>query len=245
MMWLENIKEFVTPLTPAAGLFMFALLLEKLIRSAESSGVRSWFRARPWSMLAIVALSLVPGGFLGMAKVGGGFNSTAGVNYFLLLAALMALIGIGEAAVDHQLVWQRNLRSGLVILSLVLSFHGLFDPPSNEKDMWYWIAHPNDNPTEQVYRYVLAHPHQVLCPTNPLITLLAEGELYHTDMGVFDRISAGQPPPVRQIIDHFPVQLKELVYAFEPQSRVIETVVVKFHTHVERPELPNAIVITP
>jgi hypothetical protein len=242
--WFTNIKSFFVPLAPSVALLLLVVLIDKAVVPPEPGRFRAWLVNRRWPMLTIIALSLLPGGFLGMSKVGGGLNSLALVHYFLILSALTGILSICESVQIQPLLWRRGFQAALAIMSIALAVEGLFDPPTKEVPIWTRIAHPYDNTAEQVFRYVQNHPNQVLCPWNPLVTLLADGKLYHFESGFLDRTSGRKLKSFDQVAAHLPSNFTELIYVDEPQSRMMEKVLADFRTQVYRPEIPSSIVIT-
>jgi hypothetical protein len=126
----------------------------------------------------------------------------------------------------------------------MLAITGLFDPPSNETGIWSGFVHPYNNPAESVYHYVLDHHEQVLCPGNPLITLLADNKLYDAYTVLFDRLEGGLLPDQQRFFDHLPQNISQLIYAYEPQTHYLENSLINFRRQVAIPELPYCIVIT-
>jgi hypothetical protein len=238
---LSLLVLFMTCLIPLV-LLTLVLLVDRLFVPSGSS-IRSWFAARPWSMLLLVAIALVPLSMLSYMKVGGYVNNLAAPEHFLLLAALAGLLHICATAPRESFARTRVvLEAGIALLAVVLGLQSMITGPSGAYDVWPMVARPYTNGSERVFAYARAHPGEVYCPWNPLITLLADGKLYHFEWGLLDRTNARMAPTDKQLRTHVPESARLFVYVNRPQSSALHERLGTHRRRTESPEMPQAIV---
>lgn len=227
----------------ALALLVLVLLLDNLFVQSRQGGVRSWFASRPWSMLVLAALALAPLSLASYMKIGGYVNNLAAPNHFLLMAALAGLLDICARASDDSFARTRLfLESALAMLAILLGLRAMIGTSNGAADSWPLIARPYENNTEKLFGYVRAHPAEVYCPWNPLITLLAEGKLYHFEWGFLDELNAKHDPNAARLRKHVPARARLVVYLRTPQSTVIHERLNSHRRRVELPVLPGCIV---
>jgi hypothetical protein len=144
------------------------------------------------SILLFASVIGIPESVIGLAKPGG-WNNT--LLYFAYFAFLLFLLWIQRlAAALHYSTSRIALFLRLVLVALVvLAGIGIqrFLMP-NVKLAWS----PRDGSRETVaYEFMRKHPGEVWFSRYPLAGYLAEGKLYHCDMGFLDRVLARLPTP--------------------------------------------------
>jgi len=65
-----------------------------------------------------------------------------------------------------------------------------------------------DSAPQQAYNFVLQYPDSTYFPWYPLSTLMAEGKLYHTGVGLTDRETAGLPTSEEHLQKYLPRDLR-------------------------------------
>ncbi len=149
---------------------------------------RDWFRREAWVLPALLAVFVLPTNVAAHLKAGGFINNLHS-NYYLLAAAATALVQ--HPGVNASALWKRAqawVAMVLLVVGLVTTV-----PAITALDRMLAVAR-GGNPVEEAYRYARAHPGEVYFPWLPLASLMAEGRLYHFDLGVLDYHRAGLPP---------------------------------------------------
>lgn len=170
-----------------------------------------YFFNRRWTIFVIVGLMMAPLSVLAGMKGGGGDNSFSFSTYFLLAGSGLLLKQIVAAPQDPYFeVAQKAIKGlivGLTLILVYLSYHALSYHPTivNLKDMW-------KNPSQIAYEYAEKHPGEVYFPWHPLASLLAEDKLYHLELGVGDRGTAGFETSESHYYSHIPQRLKQIAY---------------------------------
>jgi hypothetical protein len=190
---------------PAALLAAAALL-----GASGARGLRAWCGANPWTLLLLTGLLMVPTSVMGSAKVGGYLNSHSFASYFLLGAATLGLTEAARAGARSS----RLAKAALAGLALALAASDIVDRSRYEAlrvaigRLGSW----SDNPQTAAYEFARAHPGEVYLPWNPLASLLADGVLYHSDFGIWDRELAGQPPADDLWRQHLPPRMRFVAF---------------------------------
>jgi hypothetical protein len=204
---------------------VFSVLLAALAEffRNRAPGAPRWPR-RVWAGYFLVALAMFPTSAIGRTKVGGEVNHESFVVFFLV-AALVAWLAEEAPRATGRLALR--LATVLGVLSLVNA------PRALEYRGWSaaW-----DNQNEQAYRYELRHPHAVYFPWNPLTSLLADGQLYHFDYGVFDRNLGGARVSPAHLAEHLPEPRPVIASYLAHHDYILHEY---FPDYRERPALPE------
>jgi hypothetical protein len=134
---------------------------------------------------------------LGFAKFGGDRNSFAATGYFVLFAAVVALAqAIRAPRRELQLASQSLLLAAAFVLTLALGLQSLhYRLP---------LSNPFDNEQEKAVQLMRERPGQIYFPMHPLAGLVAEGQLYHLDEAVHERVLANRGPGEAHYRAHLP-----------------------------------------
>jgi hypothetical protein len=153
----------------------------------EAGGPRAWLRRRPWLLLALVGLVGVPMAVIGGAKVGGYLNTHSVTNYFLTGAATC---GLAQLAAGGRLVPRALLAALLAVFAATYlgSAPRRAEAGPAVRRFVAWRA----DAQEQAFAFARAHPGAVVLPWNPLVTLLADGQLWNNEIGAWNRDLAGE-----------------------------------------------------
>ena len=189
---------------------------------------RDLLRREPWLPFALAAAFMLPTSLLGRIKAGGDDNSNHSVLYVTVAAAIVLLRPFSDPGGR----FAPGLRGAALALALLTFAAGL----RREREVLKPVPSDvlRDNPQRSAFEFVLRHPRQVWLANNPLVTLYADGRLYHFDYGVYDRILAGFSPTDRHLWDHLP---ENLTYTTMGQSRSINNRLLHTFTHKVR-DLP-------
>jgi hypothetical protein len=162
-----------------------AALLVACARRAPSA--RTWLATEPWVLVLLVGVAQIPMAIVGAAKVGGYLNSHSMASYFLTAALTLAT---GKVALEAR---GNAGRVPLILLLAALLAAPLLRSDASDRmattlaDLRAW----RQNPHERAYAYARAHPGEVYLPWDSLATLLAEGRLDSSAMGLWNRDLAG------------------------------------------------------
>jgi len=160
-------------------------------------GRRAWQSGSPLLLLSLTWLASVPLGIMGFFQMGGGINS---LQAFELWLPGMAVWGLTHA---HRRRPRLVLPlSGLVAGVLALVRIASIPSPSLQ---------PQFASVATATAIAESLPGQVWFPLNPLVTLYADGRLYHDEDGLYVRAAAGQPATWDQLPAHLPPQWSGVV----------------------------------
>ena len=163
-----------------------------------------WTRAAPWLLLLTIGVLNVPMCVLGGAKVGGYLNTHSYTTYFVLGAATVGLTRLAARRPGGP--------ATLALAALLLVLMGRFvtAPLSARlvRQAWARAAAWSDNPQQQAYDFARAHPGEAYFPWNPLSTLLADGVLFHSEIGMWNRELAGIEPTPAHLRQHLPAGVR-------------------------------------
>src|SRR5262249_48385501 len=109
----------------ALGMIALALVIGTQIGTSPASGPRAWISARPWSLLAMIAVFLVPSSIIPYMKVGGFVNTLACSHYFFALAACGALEDVHRTALPSLPILARSIQATLFMLTLLIGINFL------------------------------------------------------------------------------------------------------------------------
>lgn len=241
--WYQGIKDLLLYQAIGLGLLLLALVFDGM-KSQSWRGIRNWLGERSWSMLLIVLIFTLPGSLLGYMKVGGYLNSLGGTSYFMLLTALSGLV---ESCVTADAGLQPTLQlivgSLLTIVGCIVGCFTLLTDSIGIVSNWQTLIHPYQNTQQVAFKYATAHPGEIYCPWNPLVTLLADGQLYHFEYGLMERLDSNHPPSVATVAAHLPSRMRAIVYLRPPLGTECQNVLTEFRREIEVADLPGCIVI--
>ena len=158
-------------------------------RSSDSSvGVRAYLTQNAWTLLAWVALFMVPVSVLGRVKMGGSINTFSPTTYFLLAAGVLAAVAVVRRLRDLAGSLAQAAFGATAICAGILAAGGTArvvlsaDSPLRE------------HPTQKAYAYLVREDSRAYFPLHPLAHLLADGSLFHYGSSLFDRENLARLP---------------------------------------------------
>lgn len=165
---------------------------------------RSPRRQRPWTLLWLVALCLLPLAVAGRIKVGGDANASSHVAYFALAGATLALARAARPGVAARRTVAGTALA--LLLAVELAVIMTFEAPPGEWRFRRPLA-LESWPVERAYRYARAHPGTVYFPRLGLAHVMAEGRVYHQGVGLIDLRLAGIELSPDVLAAHLPPRL--------------------------------------
>ncbi len=204
MSWLGLFWQLATLVVPLLCLIVLAAFVDVQGGGVGGRPVRRWLRESPWTILVFVGVCMLPVSILGRARLGGDDNSYHSVYYFILAATVL----LAEMAVRR--ADRRTQEMSVVMMMLCWLLHSLFAvPTARQVDN---LSHARTNPEQMAYQYAARHPGEAFFPRFTLAGLMAEGELYHCEIGVLDRNNAGLPVGERHFQKHLPAGFRYVVF---------------------------------
>ena len=177
-----------------------ALLLLGLWRDhcagSFKGGLSAWLSSNTWFVFTLVGIFLLPSSFLGTVKIGAGSNNLGLSYYFLLISALLALIR--KRTADMLLLY--------VLLALTVSQNWtiLEQNPIARNEKRFVM--------DTAWRFALKHPGEAYFPGMPLASFMAEKELYHSFIGLWERKAAGLKILPSHFREGLPARLKWIIF---------------------------------
>jgi hypothetical protein len=212
--WIAEHPKVVMVLRVLAELFIHCVPLLLLVTtcavasvvlgfrsSAASAGMRAFLTDNPWTLLAGVALFMVPVSVLGRIKMGGAINTFSPTTYFLLAAGILAAIAGVRRLRDEAgpLAHQAGLGAA-ALCAAILAGGGTAEAVLNSEPPLH------DHPSQQAYTYLVREDSRAYFPMHPLAHLLADGSLFHYGPALFDRENLARLPlSSSQRLSHLPV----------------------------------------
>jgi len=170
-------------------LVIFLALLLGDIR-IENRKFSERIRGNPWALFAFVSLLMIPTSIIGRAKFAADVNTLSPSIYFLACAASLLMMRFLS-------VYGRscaNTKAGFMKLSLIVFLVVLLN-----RNLPSFLASASDiaflprNQHTLSYLYAKEHKDSAYFPESLLSNLLAEGKLYHSLDGLYDRDMSGIP----------------------------------------------------
>ncbi|MBI1371750.1 MAG: DUF2029 domain-containing protein [Phycisphaera sp.] len=187
-------------------------------------------RRHPAVLFVIVAVLLIPLSILGMAKVGGFYNSMHTAFY----VQVAAWVAIGSLA----MVRHRPRFAVAVKAVMLIAIGWKVAAALPEVDTLPGAAQLADNPTERGAAFVRAHPGEVYLPYHPLATYFAEHAVYHNGYGLFDRRSYGRTDTPEYVRAYLPPHLRYIARQSAAEHAELD-LLPEFNRRIEAPELPG------
>lgn len=207
----------------------------------QKKSIRQWFSDNPWTMLVITSLFMVPTLLLAIVKIGGNINNYGFALYFLVTAVNLVLI---KTVSDSTLRYSHFTRKVTKLLVYVLVLAIAFIQIPEMAPIFVRLPNLARNPQQVAYDYARKHPGEVFFPWNPLSTLMAEGKLYHSAYGLFDREKAGIKLSDEQFRANIPANLKLVAFSSRLVLRNTLKYLPEFTQQVTVDELPGWIVFS-
>ncbi|MGG6293742.1 hypothetical protein ACQ4M4_04900 [Leptolyngbya sp. AN02str] len=150
-------------------------------------GLSKYLHDNRWFIFVIASVYMFPIAILSRVKLGGGTYSLAVSLYFLLCAvvAIASSVATSTANMRPQPKKTKAIKLLVLLAIAVLTLKNL-----RTEDSLTGVPNLTEffvNPVEQAYQYNKEHPGKVYFPDFPLVAIMAEGKLYHSALGLFDR----------------------------------------------------------
>ncbi len=207
---LETIVLAVVELAVNSAPFILLPLisLRSICRGGQNERSAA-LRANPWILLVLVAIFIAPTSLASRLIVGGHVNSFHSVYYLVAATVAVAVCWRPEKPFAVGSLRLHGIAILVVATTTIAAFRfGLRVP----------IQLLEENQFQQAYELALAHPRQIYFPWQTLSTLMADGELYHFEYSVGDRINAGLEPSEAHWRAHLPADLHYVAYREQPLS---------------------------
>ncbi len=175
-------------------------------QNSQVINLKNWLKQNHWTVLGMVGIFMIPTSVIGSVKVGGDVNALSFTLYFLAVAASLILqkLALEGLTFSTELF---NKAAKLLVIIIVLAVVFVEVPPPFPT-IYGQLQRLNANSTQVSYEYAKKHPGIAYFPVQPLATLMAEGKLYHSIHGLFDRRKAGLPPDNQHFRQVLPAKLQ-------------------------------------
>lgn len=214
--WLESAssiwrasKWIWRDIQPVGWMFIGAMFL-RVNRFESGETIRGWWRRNFWTLPLLMAITTFPLCAYAYAQEGGSANLAAPASYFGLLAALAALVqGLRHT---KETITPRGRLTYLFLMAclaglMIQAWDKLVKLPQNFA-VWTRLS---DNDQETAFRFMKKHPQEVYFPSHSLASMLAEGRVYHSFVGMQclelakvsvtePQLSSGLPERIRIIV---------------------------------------------
>ena len=167
----------------------------------------------PWILPILVAIFMTPSSIIARIKYGGDINSFSFTIYFLLAAALLALVQ--SNLVLKYLSQERVIAyfSQGATIFLLLYFIYTSEPFNIKSSLKNINTIMQQNlPVQIAYDYAKKHPNTVYFPRLPIVTLMSEGKMYHFEYTVYERKLSGFPVSEQHFQAYIPDNLQQVIY---------------------------------
>lgn len=183
-----------------------ALVADRVAGREDEEPEQGWFVRNEWSMLAIVAIFMVPLSMLATKKIGGMYNSLHFLHYMNLFTGVLITRLLSRRAAAASSTRYTQYAVVAVLAGLITLNSHLLEPLNARGRKHESVLY--DNALERAYLYSRKNPGRVYFPWHPLAALLGEGRLYHFDYGIFDRKLAGDPPSREHLWANLPEEMR-------------------------------------
>ncbi len=195
--WMEILVVFFRDSKLESLPAIFPLLLLGIFAWGERErghGIRDYVLANRWLAFVGIALVLWPVTVKAMVTVGSDVNHIGIVEYFVFLAAAMA---IAQALVGQGIARRIAWICASAGIAISLAPGALLTLPAR-------IRHVRESAAEAALAYERRHPGHAYFPCSPMAGLLVTGKAYHFDYSVYDRQIGGYPLTDRQFAAGLP-----------------------------------------
>ena len=213
MQWekLSEAGRHVRDLLDIAGVCSLAILIWQIAKDSQQSRAPVASRWRqPWVLYAAAAVGLAPLASIAWLKQGGNINNLAYIDYFLMLAGLLAMLSV---CVGPYVQSRPSLLTGIQLaLAAILAMQVLRCVPDVLRIPNDYRVFSTRNPSQIAYQYDREHAGLVYFPWHPYAVYRAEGKLYHAGYPVLDRERAGMPLSEDHLRRYLPREMKYIAF---------------------------------
>ncbi|OPF19007.1 hypothetical protein B1L04_06260 [Microcystis aeruginosa KW] len=188
-----------------------------------STTIRKWLYKNNWLIFFLVTIYMLPVAFSSRLKWGGDINSYSVALYFLLLTvvAIFLEIIIYDDKVNNKVVLKFSRLVKLFIVfglavTISISYRYIISVPAAINFTLSEIT--NNNPLEMSYNYSIKHPNSAYFPDYLLSSIMAEGKLYHSMRGVYDRDVADLPLTNEHFREYIPSDTQSVAFFEEEKN---------------------------
>lgn len=208
---LSEAGRHVRDLLDIAGVCSLAILIWHVARGAPRSGEAEpggW--RQPWVLCAAAAIGLAPLASVAWLKQGGNVNNLAYIDYFLMLAGLLAMLNVCSTGF---LQARPSILTGIQLaLAALLAMQVLRSVPDVLRIPNDFRVFSTGNPSQIAFEYAREHPAAVYFPWHPYAVYRAERRLYHAGYPVMDRERAGMPISDGHLRRYLPPGMKYIAF---------------------------------
>ena len=162
------------------------------------------FLGDPATLFLVAALLTLPTSILGAKKLGGNFNSLHFLHYMNLYCTVIFVRMLVSARQDGWYLAGKVLALSLPCLWVFMNL-SLFQFLGKTDQIY-------SNDLERAYTFAKGNPDTAYFPWHPLVTLMANGNLYHFWYGLFDRELAGFEITQDHFLGSIPHEPKYIVF---------------------------------
>ena len=208
------------------------VLIPGFFHPAGARSIRRFVASNGWLLFVLLALLNLPMTYFSLLKIGVDVNNVSLVVYFLALGALLAIKQTLQS-VDYE-NFRLGLKIGLVVFCVdccSIQFRNSYLSFTRALSIWR-------NPSQLFFEYTKAHPGELYCPRSPLVSLLAEGRVYHFENGVDDRALVRMPMTESEFRKNVPTSIKYIAYPLSGRHTTLKFMP-EFSEYITLPALPN------
>jgi hypothetical protein len=191
VMGLRVLAELFVHCVPLLLLLATCAVASIALRS-PSAGPRAFLARNPWTLLAGVALFMVPVSVLGRIKVGGAINTLSPTTFFLFAAGILAVLAVVRRSREE--ASPRVHQTGLGAAALCA---GILAAGGTAEVVLESDSPLREYPAQQAYTYLVRQDSRAHFPLHPLAHLLADGSLFHYGSSIYDRERLARLPMSR------------------------------------------------
>lgn len=221
----------------AVALTILAAMVVVEARAPEPGQRLRYLLSRPWVIFGMAGLFLWPVSMLGYVKIGGANNTLLFSTYFFDCAVAALLFETLQNAPLNP-GGMRAVRVVVAVFLALLSVRAAITAAKSVLRPKRFAASGNAD----AYAVSLRHPGMVYFPWHPLSVYLAEGRLYHFELGICDRIAAGIEIDPENFAAHVPRKMRYVAYKGTVPACALRFLP-DFTKVVDFPELPPGWVV--
>jgi hypothetical protein len=218
---LSEAGRHVRDLLDIAGVCSLAILVWHAARdSKQSGGAARWQLWQPWVLYAAAAIGLAPLASVAWLKQGGNVNNLAYIDYFLMLAGLLAMLNVCSGSYART---RPSMLTGIQLaLAALLAMQLLRSVPDVLRIPNDFQVFSNKNPSQIAFEYDREHPGTVYFPWHPYAVYRAEQKLYHAGYPVLDRERAGMPLSDGHLLRYLPPGMKYIAFLSDTGRGILQ-----------------------